>query len=164
MEVSLDHWNVGFGVLWGFMSGTSCLAVLIRLCCSTNRKSAYPFLPQKHRAEGFVQEIDVKWIHHLAVEWVPGTALELLYLTQPLALQLEIGSGSRGPRELLRQLECRTDWAVDPACSGWTTPAGNGQSIAFLKLLLVAVAQGLLVWDHLWAGFVVQIMARFCAL
>lgn len=37
MEVSLDHWNVGFGVLWGFMSGTSCLAVLIRLCCSTNK-------------------------------------------------------------------------------------------------------------------------------
>lgn len=100
----------------------SCLELPVWLClldCAVQlTKSAYPLLPQKHRAEGFVQEIDVKWIHHLAVEWVPGTALELLYLTQPLALQLEIGSGSRGPRELLRQLECRTDWAVDPACSG----------------------------------------------
>lgn len=103
--------------VWNFCS---IMAVLIRLCHSTNRKSAYPLLPKKHRAEGFVQEIYVKWIHHLAVqwvEWVPGTALELLYLTQPLALQLEIGSGSRGPREL-RQLECQTNWAVDPACSG----------------------------------------------
>lgn len=94
----------------------------------------------------------------------PETALELLYLTQPLALQLEIGSGSCGPRELLRRLECRTDWAVDPACSGSTTPAGSGPGIAFLKLLLVAVAQCLLVWDHLRAGFVVQIVAGFCAL
>lgn len=47
----------------------------------------------------------------------PATAHELLYPTQPLALQLETGSGSCGPGELLRQLRM-LDWL---GCGPWMT-------------------------------------------
>ena len=163
VEMSLDHWNVGFGVLWGLVSGTS-VPLWLCLDCAVQQTD----LPTHHGNTGLkvcpgdVCQMDSP-LGSLVLSGVSGVsrasrncpwAAFLVSVSGPAAGNWIWVQWSRGVVKAAGGARLTGLWTpdnhllLDPACSGWTTPAGSGQSITFLKLLLVAVAQRGLAWGH----------------
>lgn len=161
-ELSLDHWNVGFGVLWGFMSGTS-VPLWLCLDCAVQQTENLP----THRRNTGLKGLSRRYLSNGFTTWqcCVLSGLSRASSNRPWAALPNSASGpaagnwiwvlwSRGVVKAAEDAGLAGLWTLDdhlcldPACSGWATSAGSGQIIAFLKLLMVAMAQHLLAWDH----------------